>query len=89
MVQGYLASASVDKSIRLWDLQSMTCSATLEGHTQSVHALTIWRDTLTSGSIDNSLMLWDMSGKTREIACDRESGLLDPERNDTRDNLWT
>lgn len=88
MAQGYLASASVDKSIRLWDLQSMSCSATLEGHTQSVHALTVWRDTLTSGSIDNSLMLWDMSGKTREIACDRESGLLDPERNDTRDNLW-
>jgi len=58
-----LASASEDKTIRLWNRQQNFASAiVLSGHTQSVRALTFSPDgqTLASASDDKSVRLWNV-----------------------------
>ena len=63
---GTLASGSADKTVRLWRLSDGTCTAVLEGHTQSVYALACTPDgaTLASGSRDNTVRLWRLSDGT-------------------------
>jgi WD40 repeat protein len=56
-----LASASSDKSIKLWDLRTHTCLATLTGHSDRVFALALVSPTvLASGSLDKSIKLWQL-----------------------------
>jgi WD40 repeat protein len=62
-----LASASADKTIKLWDVASGRNTATLEGHGGSVRAVAFSPDgqTLASGSEDKTIRLWDIAtGKT-------------------------
>jgi WD40 repeat protein/TPR repeat protein len=59
---GRLASGSVDKTIKLWDVKTGQCLHTLTGHSSSVYALTVLPDgRLVSGSLDNTIKLWDAS----------------------------
>lgn len=57
-----LASASFDKTIRLWDLQTGTLRQTLTGHADAVRALAISSDgqTLVSGSGDKTIKVWNL-----------------------------
>jgi WD40 repeat protein/energy-coupling factor transporter ATP-binding protein EcfA2 len=57
-----LASASPDKTIRLWDVTRRTTVATLRGHTQPVFNVAFSPDggTLASASKDNTVRLWDV-----------------------------
>jgi WD40 repeat protein len=60
-------SASGDRTLRLWDLESGQRIRTLEGHTGSVNAVAVtldgWR--AVSASSDRTLRLWDLeSGQT-------------------------
>ena len=56
-----LASASDDRTVKLWDAGSGTCVQTLKGHADLVHAVAFSPDskTLASASHDQTVKLWD------------------------------
>ncbi|RYP93832.1 hypothetical protein DL770_000028 [Monosporascus sp. CRB-9-2] len=56
-----LASASSDRTVRLWDAATGAYWQTLEGHSCGVHAVAFSPDgqTLASASIDRTVRLWD------------------------------
>jgi WD40 repeat protein len=58
-----LASASLDKTIKLWDVANAKERTTIEGHKDAVvRSVTFSRDgmTLASGSDDATIKLWDV-----------------------------
>ncbi|CAK74234.1 unnamed protein product (macronuclear) [Paramecium tetraurelia] len=57
-----LASGSVDKSIRLWDVKTGQQKAKLDGHSGDVYSVSFSPDgtLLASGSGDSSIRLWDV-----------------------------
>jgi WD40 repeat protein len=64
-----LASASRDKTVRLWDTATGTPRQTLKGHSGPVNSVAFSRDgnTLASASDDKSVRLWDTgAGKSRQ-----------------------
>jgi predicted NACHT family NTPase len=56
-----LASASFDKTVKLWDIRTGECIKTLQGHGR-VNSVSISPDgtTLASGSDDKTVKLWDI-----------------------------
>ena len=63
------ASGSTDCTLKLWNLKTRSCLATLNGHKRPVWALAFSPDgkTLASGSGDHSIRLWNLSFR-REVA---------------------
>ncbi|KAL1140972.1 hypothetical protein AAG570_000898 [Ranatra chinensis] len=63
-----LASASFDKSIKLWDGKCGKFIATLRGHVQAVYMIGWSADSrlLVSGSADSTLKVWNMKTKKLE-----------------------
>ncbi|MBW4644006.1 MAG: ribosome assembly protein 4 [Goleter apudmare HA4340-LM2] len=62
-----LASASSDKTIKIWDVATGQTLKTLKGHNNSVTSVAFSPDglTLASGSLDKTIKLWDVTtGKT-------------------------
>ncbi|KAG9509973.1 Notchless protein-like 1, partial [Fragariocoptes setiger] len=61
----YIASASFDKSIRLWDGRTGKFIATLRGHVQRVYQLAWSSDSrlLTSCSADSTIKVWRISSR--------------------------
>src|SRR5665647_355733 len=63
-------SASVDKTLRVWDLASGETLRTLEGHSALVSAVAVTPDgtRAVSASHDHTLRVWDLaSEKTRPV----------------------
>lgn len=65
----WAASGSDDKTVKIWDLETGQCRATLEGHTGEVQSVAITPDgkRILSGSFDKSVRVWD-AGSGREVA---------------------
>jgi WD40 repeat protein len=57
-----VASGTVERVVKLWDIRSGECIGTLEGHTYPVLALSFSPDgsKLVSGSGDTTLIIWDL-----------------------------
>jgi WD40 repeat protein len=62
-----LASGSVERVVKLWDIRTGECLGTLEGHEYPVLALAFSPDgsELVSGSGDTTLMTWDLENQSR------------------------
>ena len=59
---GRLASGSRDQMIKIWNLATGACVATLEGHEGAVVALAVLEDgRLASGSDDATIKVWDIA----------------------------
>ncbi|KAI1660902.1 mitochondrial division protein 1 [Daldinia decipiens] len=58
---GTLVTASMDDSVRVWDLNAGRCIGLLEGHTAPVRALQVEDNILATGSMDATIRLWDLS----------------------------
>lgn len=57
-----LASGSVDKTIKIWDINTGQCLQTLEGHTEDILSLVFIDDTtLASGSRDGTIRIWNIT----------------------------
>lgn len=59
----WAASASSDKTVKIWDLATGECRATLVGHTNQVNCVAITPDgtQLLTGSHDSTVRKWDAS----------------------------
>jgi WD40 repeat protein len=66
---GYVASASQDRTVNIWHTQTLTSIRKYTGHTSWVFSLDqIDNDTMVSGSLDNTIRIWKIStGETLKI----------------------
>ncbi|KAJ8509186.1 hypothetical protein ONZ45_g8613 [Pleurotus djamor] len=62
----HLVSGSVDRTIRVWDVEARRCIHVFEGHTRYVHRITVSpvNGLVASSSWDNSLRIWSLQEKT-------------------------
>lgn len=66
---GDLASASADKKIRIWNLNSGECKIILTGHIEYVCSLALLPNgDLASGSNDGTIKIWNTTNGTVKMA---------------------
>ena len=65
-----IASASADKTIRLWNVKTGKHEQTLTGHTDTIWSVSISAggQVLASGGQDGTLRLWDLAGTSAKEA---------------------
>ena len=57
-----LASASMDQTVRIWNLTTTTCKFILEGHVGQVYGLIeVASDVIASSSLDTTIRLWNLT----------------------------
>jgi WD40 repeat protein len=57
MPDGKLASGSLDKTVRVWDMNTLECMLTLP-HASDVQCLTVMKDGLAAGLGDGTIQMW-------------------------------
>ncbi|KAH7148140.1 hypothetical protein DER46DRAFT_651274 [Fusarium sp. MPI-SDFR-AT-0072] len=65
-----VASASSDKTIRIWDAETGECKQVLEGHSDSVYSVVFSHDLkkVASGSRDDTIRIWDAkTGECKDV----------------------
>ena len=80
MIVETLASGGVDKTVRLWDVDTDAHKATFTGHTESVVSVAFSPDgsLLASGSDDNTIILWSVNtGEPRTTIVAHTNGIND------------
>jgi F-box/WD-40 domain protein 7 len=76
-----LFSASADKTIRVWDIDSRRCEHVLEDHTRPVLSLAISGNRLYSGSYDFTIKVcavagaWSSSSSCHTAGCGTAAGM--------------
>jgi division protein 1 len=58
---GTLVTASLDDTVRVWDLNAGRCVGLLEGHLSSVRCLQVEENIVATGSMDATIRLWDLN----------------------------
>lgn len=81
---GVMATAALDDTVRVWDLNAGRCMGFLEGHTASVRTLQIEDNILATGSMDATIKLWDLS----RSRYDPHGGHLDKEDDEEDAIAW-
>jgi hypothetical protein len=76
-----LATASMDKTVRLWDVALGKEIGRLEGHSEWVHSVAFSPDgrTLVSCGVDKTARLWDVSGITQRSRLSAERSMTELE----------
>ena len=71
----WMASGSDDKTVKIWDLQTGACRATLEGHTGQVRCVAITPDgkRILSGADDGTIRVWDVQAGRQDNTFNRTS----------------
>ena len=60
-----LASVSNDETIKIWNLDTITCIKTLIGHNGDITSMQLCRDNqLISSSADRTIKLWNLETET-------------------------
>ena len=52
-------SGSVDKTVRIWDINTCECKATLKGHWSTVWSIAVDAEKIITGAADNDMRIWD------------------------------
>ena len=76
----YLASASADRSIKLWDMKTFSLSKDLQGHKDRVYAIDFHptRAELVSTGADNTLRFWNLdTGEERKTILAHKNWVYD------------
>ncbi len=63
-----IASASGDRTVKIWDIHSGKCTQTLQGHTKGIACVQFDGRRVVSGSSDNSVRIYDQATGA-EVAC--------------------
>ena len=71
-----LISASHDKLIKVWDLNTMRCRHTLKGHASRVRALAHSGSLLFSGSNDKSIKVWNLDSYSNSHSLESHSSWI-------------
>ncbi|KAK7511003.1 mitochondrial division protein 1 [Phyllosticta citriasiana] len=58
---GTAVSASMDDTVKVWDLNAGRCIGLLKGHLSSVRCLQVEDNIVATGSMDATIRLWDLS----------------------------
>ncbi|MFD9445586.1 NB-ARC domain-containing protein [Streptomyces sp. NPDC060006] len=98
----WLATASHDKAVRIWDRATGTCTTTLTGHTDAVESVAIAADGawLATASHDETVRIWDRAtgtctttltghtGPVRAVAIAADGTWLATTGDDTTVRIW-
>ncbi|KAJ1895719.1 hypothetical protein LPJ66_004413 [Kickxella alabastrina] len=73
-----IVTGSRDRTIKVWDSQTLQCMRTLTGHEASVLCLKYDKQTLVTGSSDSTVIVWDWpSGLPMQRLVSHTAGVLD------------
>jgi WD40 repeat protein len=65
---GYIASASSDKTVKIWNFEKNILIKTLEGHTEGVSCLALLQDgKIASSAHDKTVKIWDCGNNHKSI----------------------